>query len=298
MNVASTVGNEERLVQAARELGAHTFGFVWKKHVVATIEALAAAGFRTFQLLASPPHVDPFASTAAERRTIRAAAAACGGRIVSVDLAASEYNLASPVPDVLRFSLQCYRKAIGFAADVGAHAITITSGRRHLLLPAPAGRMEAIFADALVELAGVAREAGLSVLFENHPQGVFPDTPSMAALLDDARLRNVALLYDVTNAFAIGEDPAAGLARVLPRVGLVHLSDAPAGAWRHDPIGSGDVDFRAIFRALQAGGYAGPIVAEVISDAPLEHLVDARARCAALIREALANAGPGPSIAS
>jgi len=127
-------------VKQAAELGAHTFGFVWSQDVVSTVEALAQAGFRLFQVLASPPHVDPFTSPPAQRRRIRDVVAGCGGRIVSVDLAASEYNLASPVPDVLRFSIDCYRRAIAFAAGIGAQAITVTSGRRHLLLPAPAGR--------------------------------------------------------------------------------------------------------------------------------------------------------------
>ena len=64
---------------------------------------------------------------------------------------------------------------------------------------------------------------------------------------------------------------------MLDRVGLVHLSDAPAGAWRHDPLGTGDVDFRAVFAAMDDGGYDGPVVAEIISDRAAAHLVDARA---------------------
>ena len=270
-------------MKQAAELGAHTFGFVWSLDVISTVEALAQAGFRLFQVLASPPHVDPFTSPPAQRRRIRDAVAGCGGAIVSVDLAASEYNLASPVPDVLRFSMDCYRRAIAFAAEIGAQSITVTSGRRHRLLPAPSGRLEATFVEAFAEVARIAGDAGLRVLFENHPQGVFPDTPSMARLLDDARFAGVALLYDVTNALAIGEEPAAGLAAVLDRVGLVHLSDAPAGVWRHDPLGSGDVDFPAVFAAMHAGGYDGPVVAEIISDSPLTHLVEARAHCAALL---------------
>jgi len=270
-------------VKQAAELGAHTFGFVWSQDVVSTIDGLARAGFRLFQVLASPPHVDPFTCPPDQRRRIREAVGACGGRIVSVDLAASEYNLASPVPDVLRFSIDCYRRAIAFAADIGAASITVTSGRRHLLLPAPAGRLEATFVDTLDTVTGMARDAGLTVLFENHPQGVFPDTTSMARVLDDPRFAGVALLYDVTNAIAIGEDPASGLAAVLPRVGLVHVSDAPAGAWRHDPLGTGDVDWPAVFAVMADGGYDGPVVAEIISDRPMQHLVDARAFCAALL---------------
>jgi deoxyribonuclease-4 len=54
------------------------------------------------------------------------------------------------------------------------------------------------------------------------------------------------VIYDVANAVAINGDPVAGLETLWPRLGIVHLSDSPKGQWRHDPIGTGAVDFAAI----------------------------------------------------
>jgi deoxyribonuclease-4 len=41
-------------------LGAHTFGFAWDCVAEEAIERLAAAGYRSIQLMATPPHFDPW----------------------------------------------------------------------------------------------------------------------------------------------------------------------------------------------------------------------------------------------
>lgn len=61
------------------------------------------------------------------------------------------------------------------------------------------------------------------------------------------------MIYDVANAVAINGDPVAGLETLWPRLGIVYLSDSPKGQWRHDPIGTGAVDFAAIGAFLCAG---------------------------------------------
>jgi deoxyribonuclease-4 len=260
------------------DLGAHTFGLVWQLDVVESIEKLGAHGFRLFQLLASPPHLPQLNPHSALANRIRRAVANVGGSILSLDLPVSEINIASPIPEVVAFSVDHYRKAIDFAAAVESRHITVTSGRKHALLPPPAGEMDGIFEDAFHRVAVYAQRAGLRVLFENHPQGFRPDVGSMMELIARPGLDHVDLLYDVANGFAIGEDPVAGLHAAATRLGGVHFSDAPSGAWRHDPIGTGDIDFASILCALDEIGFTGPCVAEIISDSPLQHLLQARER--------------------
>lgn len=261
-----------------KELGAHTFGFVWQDNVLEVIAQLSANGFRTFQLLASPPHIPDLDVAGACARSIRTKVAAAGGTVLSLDLPVSEINIASPIREVVDFSVNYYRKAIDFSATIEAKYITVTSGRRHALLPPPRGSLDAVFEDAFVRIADHARRAGLRVLFENHPQGFCPDIGSMMKLASDPQLQHVDILYDVANGVAIGEDPVEGLRAAQSRLGAVHFSDSPLGAWRHDPIGTGEIDFAKILRTLDDIAFNGPCVAEIISDAPLQHLLDARAR--------------------
>ena len=61
---------------------------------------------------------------------------------------------------------------------------------------------------------------------------------------------------------------------MLFRSGIVHLSDSPRGQWRHDPIGSGAIDFSAIAAFLGSRGFEGAIVLEILSNDPMTGLTD------------------------
>lgn len=66
------------------------------------------------------------------------------------------------------------------------------------------------------------------------------------------------------------------------RIQLVHLSDAPPGQWRHDPIGTGAIDFGAIREALTGIDYTRGVVIEAISQNTLPDLVASRERLDAM----------------
>jgi hydroxypyruvate isomerase len=69
---------------------------------------------------------------------------------------------------------------------------------------------------------------------------------------------NVALLADVYHWAAGGDDPAAVVDAHAPLIGHVQVADYPG---RHEP-GTGDVDFDAVYAALQRHGYRGAVAAE------------------------------------
>ena len=80
-----------------------------------------------------------------------------------------------------------------------------------------------------------------------------------------------------SNAFAADEDPAAGLRSIARHLSHVHLSDCPAGGWRHDPVGRGGIDFRAVRAALEALEFAQPVLLEIIAPAPLQDTLASKA---------------------
>jgi deoxyribonuclease-4 len=90
------------------------------------------------------------------------------------------------------------------------------------------------------------------------------------------------VIYDVANAVAINGDPVACLETLWPRLGIVRLSESPKGQWRHDPIGTGAVDFAAIGALLRRKGFEGAVVLEILSGAPLRGLTDGVAALQAL----------------
>lgn len=254
-----------------RTIGAHTFGTVWTHDAASAIDAFAALGFRDFQLMAMAPHLDPWHGAAAVDG-VRRALNACDGRVLAVDLPSSDINIASSTPAAAAFAMQTYEQALSLGHAVGARWLTINSGRKHMLLPPPDERLLHAYADSLHQIASHADACGMRVLIENIPGCLLETASELSQFLGAREFANVDVLYDVANAAAVGEDPVAGLSMLGERVAVVHLSDAPKGAWKHAPIGSGDIDFDAVGIQLDTMGYKGEVVMEIISRTPVDDL--------------------------
>jgi sugar phosphate isomerase/epimerase len=259
-------------------LGVHTFGLVWQCDAATAIEKLAERGFKRFQLLAMTPHLDPWNTGEKEIADIRRAVASCKGEIIAVDLPSSDVNLASTTPRTVDFAVETYLRVMDIASAIDARWLTINSGRRHLLLPPPDDRLVRIYRHALERLVEVAQRRGLRILIENIPGTVLAEAAALGAFLEEENYGIVDVLYDVTNATAIGEDPLEGLEILGDKIHLLHLSDAPKGTWRHGPIGSGDVDFPALLQKLSQIGYNRDVVLEVVSEQTQIDLVASRER--------------------
>lgn len=253
-------------------LGAHTFGFAWECGAELAIEQLAAAGYRNIQLMATPPHFDPWQDDPVRTDRLRTLIERHGLSLLALDLASNDINLASPAPAVVDFAVAAYSSAIDRARELGAQWICVGSGRRHALLPKANERLMMSFRAAFARIHDKAQRAGIPIILENHPQGLLASATDIARFLDEGGYTDTQVIYDVANAVAIREDPVAGLQALWRRAGLVHLSDSPMGQWRHDPIGSGEIDFSAIASLLKRGDYPGTVVLEILSDQPLEDI--------------------------
>ncbi|WP_460448844.1 sugar phosphate isomerase/epimerase family protein [Alsobacter sp. SYSU BS001988] len=258
-------------------LGAHTFGCVWDMDAAAAVEALAEQGFTRFEFIAMAPHLDPRRASPDAARTIRRALEAAHGEALALDLPSNDVNLASTSPDLVDFTIESYAAALRMAGEIGARWVVVLPGRRHMLLPPRDDRLLDVFRGALERLVPLAERSGVRLLIENHPQTLLPDAASIAAFLAREGHGLVDALYDLANGVAIGEDPGAALSALEPFLAMVHVSDTPAGQWRHDPIGTGAVDFDAARDALARLSFAGPVVAEIIAPDPVAQLVRARA---------------------
>lgn len=255
-------------------LGAHTFGFVWNSTADEALERLGEAGFRHVQLMATPPHYDPWKQDSGSTKRLQSILGRHGMSLLALDLASNDINLASPSDDVVDFSVDAYARAIDRAAELGAKWICVGSGRRHALLARANDRLMETFRPAFARIHTKAEKRGICTILENHPQGLLADAQAIAQFLDGEGYSSIPVIYDVANAFAIGEDPVAGLATLWSRLGIVHLSDSPRGQWRHDPIGTGAIDFSAIATFMGDKGFEGIVVLEILSDAPLRGLTD------------------------
>ncbi|WP_425033015.1 sugar phosphate isomerase/epimerase family protein [Pelagibacterium sp.] len=264
------------------EIGAHTFSLVWHGRASDCIEELHSEGFRKIQLLVSPPHVEMFHDREAER--IRNVLDANGIDLISIDLPASEYNLASPISELAEYSCRAYLELVDFAAKLGSRSITLVAGRRHSLLEAPSGYLEGVFLPSFRRILARAQEQGVRVIVENHPQSLLSTASSIRTLSDE--YPDTGVLYDVANAVAVDEDPAEGICILSDVIKVLHLSDAKEKEWRHDPIGDGSINFSEVIDTVKKYQIDCDVVLEIFSKQPVRDLISGREKIVKLMEKA------------
>lgn len=245
----------------------NTYGYIWSHPLRACLEQLSAYGYRQFEGVINPPHLDVEAS-AVERRELRDYMRGEGLSFTSLNLPSLDTNLASPFSYTRDYTIALFQKALLLAADLGAPRLVTVPGRVNPLLPRPPAQSSAILHDTIGALIPLARNLGVALAIENVPFAALPLTRDIRRFLDDMGHSNADVLcacYDVANAHYAGESPGDGVATLGEHIQLVHCSDTTRNSWRHDPVGRGDVPFGELGTALRDRHYTGPVLLEIIS---------------------------------
>ncbi len=148
------------------------------------------------------------------------------------------------------------QRAIDYAQALGVDQLNCLAGKP------PAGadleRSHATLVDNLRHAAAELHGAGLKLLVEPvntyDVPGFFVNRTAQAlAILDEVAAPNAFLQYDIYHAQRMEGEVAATLERHLPRIGHVQIADNPG---RNEP-GTGELNFRFLFRHLDRIGYSG-----------------------------------------
>lgn len=154
-------------------------------------------------------------------------------------------------------------KAIAYARTLGVPRLNCLAGKR------VAGRSDAEHRATLVANARYAATAlaehGLELLIEpinrfDIPGFFLNRTDDAARLLDEIGCPNVRIQYDLYHAQREEGELIATLRKHLVRIGHIQIADNPG---RHQP-GTGEINFPAVFRALDEMGYPGYVGLEYV----------------------------------
>jgi len=131
---------------------------------------------------------------------------------------------------------------------------------------------------ASTQIAQYAAIRGITTSLENH--GFFVQAADrVRRIIHAVDEPNFRTTLDVGNFVCVDEDPAASVTQNLPYAMVVHLKDfyirpadaAPGAGWfrsrggkhlRGAVLGSGDLDLRAVARAILDSDYSGPVALE------------------------------------
>jgi hydroxypyruvate isomerase len=98
------------------------------------------------------------------------------------------------------------------------------------------------------------------------PDFAVPTARAGLDLIDELEISNLSLQLDVYHAIRMEEDPIEIIRERAPQIGHIQIADVPG---RHQP-GTGDVDFAALFRAIDDSVYEGWVALEYIPEGPTQ----------------------------
>jgi len=250
-------------------LGAATYTFLLSGDLPRAVELTAESGVRLIELTTAPPQVDRGELDPSLVRRVRAAFDATGTRPLSLNPTYLDVNLVSLNTGFRQESLSQLLASLQACHDLEIPMLVLFPGRRHVLAPAPFEVSRRVLLDELDVLLTHADRLGVVIGLENGPTNFLDRAAQVAAVCAEVDRPSLRIVYDVANAQMV-EDPAAGVADVLPYLALVHVSDTSRVRWAHARVGLGDVDFGAIAAALDAAPYDGPSLMEIVDlDDPL-----------------------------
>jgi sugar phosphate isomerase/epimerase len=157
-----------------------------------------------------------------------------------------------------KWRIEYTKRAIDLADATGAPAVCLATGRP--LPGTPPERAHEHLRDSLDSILDYAEEHDVDVGIEYEPELLVECTEEVLALIDDVGRDSLGINLDVGHAAVYGEDPAEAIRRSAGQVTGVHLEDIVGGIrgkHYHRIPGEGDLDFRAIFDALDDIGYDG-----------------------------------------
>jgi protein FrlC len=255
------------------------------------IERIADHGYAGVEILGDEPHAYFPEFVDDDRDEVLAALDDTGIGVsnINANTATGYYDDAPPSsffePSVItadddqrEWRIDYTKRAIDLADAVDAPAVCLATGGP--LPDNPPERAREYLRDSLHSILDYAEERGVAVGIEYEPELLVECTDEVLGLIGDLGRDSLGVNLDVGHAAVYGEDPAEAIRKSAGHITDVHLEDIVGGRrgkHYHRVPGEGDLDFRAIFDALDDIGYDGYATLELYTypDRPDEAARDA-----------------------
>jgi 2-dehydrotetronate isomerase len=153
-----------------------------------------------------------------------------------------------------------FARALDYAAAIGASAIHCLAGK---VAPDQRPAADRVYINNLAQAADRAAEKNVTLLIEpingrDRPNYFLNHVEHAADIIAKTGKRNIRMQFDFYHVQIVGGDLITRLEKYLPVIGHLQCAAVPV---RHEPDG-GEVNFPAVFEAVDRLGYGGWIGAE------------------------------------
>ena len=158
-----------------------------------------------------------------------------------------------------------FRKALALCRALGIPMITTSTGGHADTSGGSLDEQRDAFLARIGPLADEAAADGITICLETHG-GLLATGAISADLVRRIDKPNVGINYDPGNVIFYGDTrPEQDVHQAVDLINHIHVKDQIGGAgnWHFPAVGTGEIDFAAIFAALDAAGFAGPCSVEI-----------------------------------
>ncbi len=245
------------------------------------IQRVAGLGFDGVEIMGKRPHLSPLDCSVEDCSRLGERARQCGIEVSAV-AAYTDFTGGMNAAEVPFLEMQiAYIEALAVRARaLGTRLIRVFSSYERDDVPFAQQWQRTV--TGIRECADRAREHGVTIGIQNH-HDIGVATKTLLELIGQVGRENVIPMFDCWSAYLRGEDPAAGVCQVAPRMQFTTVADyitLPRSRYRPDlinyweqsppfvlavPMGSGELPYASFFNALRECGFDGWVSYEMCS---------------------------------
>jgi sugar phosphate isomerase/epimerase len=222
------------------------------------LDGISRAGFRSVELTSVPGWTEHVRRDADDEEIQRIKNLLAQYRLTAVSLAGHS-DLVSDE------GVAEFRKALNIARKLGIIKVTTSTGGHADTSGGSLEDQRVAFLERIGPLADEAAQDGIEICLETHG-GLLATGQISKALIEDIGKPNIGINYDPGNVIHYGDvRPEDDLPGAVDKVTHMHVKDqiGGVGVWNFPTVGTGEVDFPALFKTLDEAGFDGPCSIEI-----------------------------------
>jgi sugar phosphate isomerase/epimerase len=124
--------------------------------------------------------------------------------------------------------------------------------------------LEKLFMEGLNRVVPIAEQENIIILIEPEPNLLLENSNQFLNFIKNLSTDNVRLNFDIGHFYCVGEDPTDLIYKLSEYTEHFHLADIASNRIHNHLIpGEGSINFRSVFKAIEAIGYKGFVTVEL-----------------------------------
>jgi sugar phosphate isomerase/epimerase len=124
--------------------------------------------------------------------------------------------------------------------------------------------LEKLFMEGLNRVVPIAEQENIIILIEPEPNLLLENSNQFLNFIENLSTDNVRLNFDIGHFYCVGEDPTDLIYKLSEYIEHFHLADIASNRIHNHLIpGEGSINFRSVFKAIEAIGYKGFVTVEL-----------------------------------